>query len=368
MRLGRREREPASGMEVESLFFPAAGFRGAGFGATFGGEVSPWKRSPWSGEAGGMVETVPTPASGAHTRRPPGWGTGPEGAARMGDMNTTSSPVTADELRYALTQLPRPVSVRAAALHLALPVGVVPAISVRTEGQWMRYRGNQVLVTDDPGADAARLAAAGHREGDQYLDLNGDALTWVKVLRSGVRRIAFGTDTLLGRPLLAVTEGIPVQAVHELLGKWEAEGASEGLASLPSGTFQVVGGGNSYLLQEALAPRQQVGRVVSAADVDRAATGLASELDGEATDVEFVNVEERSVDVDVTVRLEGSWEAVVPVRVGATSEVVGISLADVVPGAEERLPVGWTWKGRTLGGSPVGQHRGSLVTALLAKV
>lgn len=110
-------------------------------------------------------------------------------------------PPTAEDIDVALRRLPAGRG-REAALMLALPVTDVVGIHARVASGYWCWRGAQVR-SGGAGA-AALLASLAGRDDDKFLDLGGESLYWVRVIRSGAYLVAFGSDTLLDLPLIRI--------------------------------------------------------------------------------------------------------------------------------------------------------------------
>ena len=119
-------------------------------------------------------------------------------------MHTITTP-TYDELRQALiNQAHNVVSFAAAAMHLASPTSALIGPDIfREDGVW-HYRGKTVPVAEDlDGAvqAAVELMAMTVVPSDMFIDLTTPVGQWVKIGRSGERKVAFGLP-LLGGPAL----------------------------------------------------------------------------------------------------------------------------------------------------------------------
>jgi hypothetical protein len=119
----------------------------------------------------------------------------------------------------------------AVALHLALPKTEVPSVSVRVRLGQLEYRGAHLVTAANVYVTASRLAALGHQVGDEYLDLGTQANphSWVKVLRSGTKMVAFGTSTLFEAPEISLVPGVRLAALESAL-----IGLEEGTLAPPS--------------------------------------------------------------------------------------------------------------------------------------
>lgn len=288
---------------------------------------------------------------------------GPEGA-----HTAVTNPHAAEAIRVALAGLAKPISPRAAALHLALPVDVAPSIAVRgVPGGW-RYRGNVVTETADPAADAAALAEAGHRDGDTYHDLSAAPVTWTKLIASGHRRVLFGTDTLFGAPLVAVADGVTRGSALEVLaGHLGGETVNApSLVPTRDGTVLVEGNPGSWTLRPGFKPEPQRRHGLdletqedALAAIETCGRGLTSELQGTRYTFEVAGEEHPGmVDVEYTVDLEDGWVAKVPVSVSGASELVGVPQGAVQPGPGADVPEGYTYRG-VAGGKTVAYHETS---------
>lgn len=249
---------------------------------------------------------------------------------------------------------------RGAAVHLALPVDCVVGIDARFDGEVWTWRDHSVAETGDFAADAADLAARGHRDGDFYLDLAGDPAGWVKTLRSGARRIVYGMDALFGGPLISADDDVTNAQVAAVVGAR----VHSGLGGVPT----VVGDGENAVLVDGTAAswvvrsvshgetEQEVCRRVDAVEpisvITNAVYDLGARLIAElgGSELETVVLGSRrpgTLDVEYLCRV-GSWDVVVPATVSATCEMVGVIMADTTPAAKstaENLPGGFTLVG-----------------------
>ena len=130
-----------------------------------------------------------------------------------------SSPPSGKQIRAALRRLPRDPGL-AGALHLALPVGEVPSIAVRHTGRGLTYRGQLVPPRPDYADLAAEVARAGHMPSDCYLDLSEEPDGWVKVLRTGTKKVMFGAQLLFGAPRILLEPSLTEDAGIAVLKTW----------------------------------------------------------------------------------------------------------------------------------------------------
>ena len=118
-------------------------------------------------------------------------------------MNITQPP-SAEQISLALGRLPNyprdEAQALTRALHLALPADEIPLMVVTRESDGLHYRGTVIPEGDGVAEVASRVARAGWRRDDLFLDLDAEPSSWIKVVRSGSRRIAFGARLLFGTP------------------------------------------------------------------------------------------------------------------------------------------------------------------------
>lgn len=274
----------------------------------------------------------------------------------MHDDATTEAPATppsTEAVARALGRLPQAASRRAAALHLALPVGEVPGIAVRRAEGRLRYRGVVVAESTDAVADAVAVVAAGHTGDDTYLELDGEPLGWLKLVRSGNRRVLFGTDVLFGAPLVSIEDGVPASVATEMFRRHLAgELAGPPVVDFVGGVSVLVDGiAASWVL------RLGSGGEVEEAEHDRPpvehpeefASVLAAEMGAGA--VEVVELGSRSVgttDVEYLLSLESGWQVIVPVTLTPTTELVGVEPGSIGVAPAAELPPGYRWLGRSV--------------------
>lgn len=150
--------------------------------------------------------------------------TGPTATPEF-DRTLKDDPPTGEGIAGALERLPPAADEQQAALHLATPAHEVVGIGVMITGSGIRYRQSRIPVSEDQ-ADirelAARLAAAGHREGDRYLDLSesADPVTWCKPVVSGEYLRLFGSRLLFGGPEVTAEPDVPPAALFVALRRW----------------------------------------------------------------------------------------------------------------------------------------------------
>lgn len=287
------------------------------------------------------------------------------------------------ELLDALERLPAGTPRRVALMHLVTPASVVGGIGVEFSGGRYSYRGFARAANGDDAVtiagDLLAVVHAGHRPTDTYLDLTGSPTGWVKVLRSGFRQVAFGTDLLFGAPLVQIAADVPAGAAAQLAAgvveQWQAGTLHDGMQLTAAGRSvrasvgeDVVALHSERTAAETPAPWSDPrGAAVHAATVG---TSLATLLGAE--DMELSTVGSRmagSTDFEVALALPGGWSAVVPVTVAPGAELIGVDTDQVLASPEETMPEGFTWCGRALwADATVGWHRRAEVAALLTRV
>lgn len=284
----------------------------------------------------------------------------------------TTVPPSADSLRRALTRI-NPPSPRAALAHLALPATDVPGIAATADATGWAWRGVHVTSTGDDAADLAALAGAGARPGDRWADLDGPTAGWVKIVRSGARRILFGTDTLFGGPLVAADEGVSDRAALACFAAWLDGGRLQPpqVLDTPAGAVLVDGSPTSIVLR---APHADPGPAADPPPLHHAVARLAAELadDLAADHVEAVELASRAagtVDVEFCATVAGGWEILVPAIVAADGEMVGVDPAQLVAAEVAALPDGYEWAGRdSFEGLAAGRHRASGLVVLVRRL
>jgi hypothetical protein len=295
-------------------------------------------------------------------------------------MGSSVTPPTAVALRAAVARLPRPVSVRTAALHLATPVSEAVGIAVRATDDGWRYRQCVVAATSDPYTDAAVLAAAGHRHEDTYLDLDATPDNWVKVRRSGCRRVAFGTDVLFGAPLVVLDDHVPDEAAGRFATRIATGDpiGSPAVLNLAGLVVLAEAGSRTWELTSPTAARTgspspvELGDIEMAGTVDVSACGsiIAAKLGAIAFDAEFVGqLRTGVVVIRYVLDLLDLWQAEVPAALSMSSELIGVPVTQVAPASPETLPPGWQWLGRYIyDDAVVACHRDSGIQAVLHRL
>lgn len=134
-----------------------------------------------------------------------------------------TTPPAAGDVAAVLARYRFACTPASAAAFLASPVCLLPGVESGADetGVWVREesepRGDWVTPTA-VAQPACAAAARAHRDGDTYLDLSADPATWVKVLRSGVRRVATGPELLWGGPRIVLEDDVDANAVAVLAG------------------------------------------------------------------------------------------------------------------------------------------------------
>lgn len=277
------------------------------------------------------------------------------------------APPTPETVRAALSRLPAGVPQLAAAVHLALPADEVPGIAVVAGARVLRYRGAIVRSVGDPATVAAQLALAGHRVGDRYLDLDEDPLRWCKLIRSGSRRILFGTDVLFGAPGIALETGVDDDAAYRALSAHLTGelGAPPAVLGTEAGSVLVDGAPASIVLRPAVAIAPRV-----ASPCQTPLNELTAELQEllaatSATQV-VLTTTGGVVRAEVLCDLAAGWEAIVPVVLTETSELIGVPDGEIGRSTPEPVPEGFAWRGCSLWEDAIAaEHRRSGITVLL---
>lgn len=238
---------------------------------------------------------------------------------------TRSTPASAAELRHALTRLNLALSPNqqvSAALYVGLPVDVVPSLTCTRGRATLSFRSQVVpLRTETPESvceDVAGLVASTHVAGDQYPDPDGPVVSWVRVVRSGTRRLVFGTRTLLGLPEVVAESGVSESDVRDVLT--EASVVPPAVPAVVCGVI-VDGSVNQWVLRSTKSPTPAP--PPPPVDLDETAEQILTEVSGESVSVVLIGEYDARVIVDC-----GSFEVVVPVRYDAGALLVGVPASD----------------------------------------
>ena len=300
------------------------------------------------------------------------------------DLRTPTTPPGRDLVASALDALPSGVSRSAAALHLALPVTVVPAIAISYHAGGYNYRGTFVPFSGDPVADAVALASAGHTAGDRYLHLGHHGgrpslAKWLKFIASGSRTLVYGTDTLFGGPLVALEHGVPLAIACEVFSLW-LEGSTPavpGIIATQHGPVLLDGTPQSWDLRlarstgKADGPAPEQDLLAETYDpgawLDQA-TAYVSEVFGVPGNAVVLSHRSGSpMEVEIVCALPGGWEVVVPATLTDGSEAFGLSSNDIAYGPAGDAPPGFVPVGTSVWeGVTAAEHRASGIIALVS--
>lgn len=277
-------------------------------------------------------------------------------------MDATPTP---SGIETALDQL-APRDRAQAALHLALPASEVLDFAVQARSTTWTWRGVSVDASADPVAAATLLAQLGRRDDDHYLDLGAEPSEWVKVVRSGARSFAFGSDLLFGGPSISADPGVPAGAHRAALRAWRA-GAQAPLALEVDGSVVLVDGdAESWALRAQEAPAVALAPT-DEGDVEAMGAWLASELGAQALGSVVLGARGGGIEVEHHLIATG-WSLVVPVLVTGNSEVVGELTHDLLPAHAADVPDGWVARGWSLWhDTVVAEHVSSGVVARLKR-
>lgn len=271
-------------------------------------------------------------------------------------VTTTSFPPPPDAVLAALRRLPGAVSSPAAAvLHLATPVHVAVGVEARAANGWFTVRTHSVAALEPGLVEMVRAAtaasAAAHEDGDEYLDLSGDPSTWVKVLRSGFRRVAFGADVLFGGPLTTVEDGVSDQDVRDWVRLW-ATGACSLPTVMPGGAIADGSPVRAVLRQHDRPPVEAPVGQAGPRALDRLAAQAVTRFGDQlgATHTTHERTGSRfpgTAGYVAQVSLPG-WEGMFPLTVSSSTQLAGVPLGEVAPGPHALpvdLPVGFSVAG-----------------------
>jgi hypothetical protein len=244
-------------------------------------------------------------------------------------MNITQPP-SAEQISLALGRLPNyprdEAQALTRALHLALPADEIPLMVVTRESDGLHYRGTVIPEGDGVAEVASRVARAGWRRDDLFLDLDAEPSSWIKVVRSGSRRIAFGARLLFGTPELSLEDGVPEEVAYAVvqLAIDQAVQAPQ-ILFLSSEPVLLDGDAASWTLRSGDTMRWSEGPPMAMGNLTLGfAERIRVELGGDTVElVELVHGQDDSSDVEVIVE-RGEWEFIVPAVITHAAEVIGV--------------------------------------------
>jgi len=133
----------------------------------------------------------------------------------------------AHDLRHALTRIPQ--QDRSALAHLALPLDQVVGVHATVDASSFSWRGFCLPWSSGDAAEVvAAVVTAGALAQDSWLDLQGPVEDWVKVVRSGSRKVAFGVPELFAGPSVQMNVDVPDDAVRSWMKVWLGSGRATG--------------------------------------------------------------------------------------------------------------------------------------------
>jgi len=179
-----------------------------------------------------------------------------------------------------------------AALHLALPRDTAVELQARIDADRLSWRGQKIelpvvlgphisMLSKETLADdlLERLSPA-FLPSDQFCDLSVEPFSWVKLITSGARHLAIGTDLLFGLPRLAF-DAAPSPDEVDLVLFHLASARLETSTVLSAESRQLFVSGNGSSVLVSLAPsRHQPLAPASQSQIDELGLALAAELDG----------------------------------------------------------------------------------------
>lgn len=273
------------------------------------------------------------------------------------------------ELLSALGRCGSVASTAAAALHLALPIDAVGGIDAWRDQTGWHWRDVTVPAFGDPIDEIVELVRRGQREDDQLLELSGDPLSWLKILRSGTRRIVFGSDLLFDLPPIVVDLSVSDELVVGVCRRSLAGARFEAPAVVVVGdeTALLDGHAGAWTIRDVTATSESVRDDVW--DIERLAAEIAIGLG--AASIETVELGQRiegALDVEYLASLDDGWEVVVPATLGHGGELVGLGLDEIDEGPDADVPEGFRHLGRVAGEDAVAaEHEETGLRALVRR-
>ncbi len=271
-----------------------------------------------------------------------------------------TAPWTAEEIAAAVDGLAAAgskASVAELALLAALPASLAPSIAAPVRDGQVVLRGARADLSGDSTTVAVAVAALVERVAlpeDHFTDPASDPVTWTRLIRSGVYRVLFGAEAVLGFPLVADPR-VPLSAVYAYAHA-AAVGAPLGRYRVRRVEFDVEGGLTGRRLQRH--PRGPRPDAV-AVDPARLSDYLATSFGAVALAAETVD------DVDVTLHL---WLDDHLIEVPSSHGALGYRGPLELTTEQLVAPVGFTPLGLARSGQVVAVHDVTRVRALISEL
>lgn len=275
-----------------------------------------------------------------------------------------------DELEAAAELVGRPGL--EAYLLLALPLGELPAATVRRASARLAWRDAEVALRGDLLGEVITLVQAGTHPGDRFFDPAGMPWEWIRTVRSGTRQLALGFEVLLGGPAVSLHAELDA-SVAGMLAEAFAAGEISGppaAVMLEDHELLLDGDARCWRLDPA-APDPAPSPLQLVPTPDRRIRRIAAQLGScGLTDVEVLETDGGSYLVTGTLAQNPAWRADVPVRCSEGLTMVGVDpreIADILEPSTGFAPVGWSWVG-THAGDAVAVHTSGLWAYLHRRV
>jgi len=222
----------------------------------------------------------------------------------------------------------------AAALHLATSTDVLVGVNAVSDDSNHWWVGNVALGTVRLyGGRAQRIrqaaewasATSTNLPGGTYLNLCSNASGLVKVSRTGVRNVAFGSE-LLGTVTVCSEPEVPHDVLAEVAG-WAISGTRvhlPGVVTVDGCGYLVERDGQVWTVRSSVSGSPpSVSAGVLHAQLDDCALYIVGELGGTYATKVLGSRVVGTIDAEVSVLVDGTHVVVVPVSVSAGGEIIG---------------------------------------------
>lgn len=252
-----------------------------------------------------------------------------------------------EQLEVALNFL-KPQDYSSAMIHLALPVSSVLGFDAHYDEGVLFWRNEQIFV--ESAKELIEFVQANRLTEDDFINLDTPPIQWVKVLASGSRLIAYGSDLLFNGPLMSVDVGEGAQeALFSMLELWRG-GEKEAGFFLPGENF-VVEGNEDLWIGRNLNVLSELPALIN--DDETIAT-LEEEMGVKVISSKELDV---SADGDLSAYFFKVGDLLGEIRILNTGSTIIFQMPKVSRQEVSRVPLdSWTWLGQDAHGKAVAEH------------